>query len=142
MPLATQFRATPPARQSFFSPVSRCTIVQQLEVALLEHGLHGRGQVAMLLLDLAAGYARRAEDLDHLCGVDAPDGGLATVPGHLDAVGVMDEVVEIEPDLVVRRLRTTSRTWATNRGSPYAERPIILYSSPYFGKPRNWVKAV
>jgi hypothetical protein len=42
--------------------------------------------------------------------------------------GVELEMVEVEPERSVRRGRMSLRTWASNDGSPYAARPITLYS--------------
>ena len=81
-------------------PGSLVHVVQQREVALLEHELHRGRQVGVPVLELAPRHARRAEHVDHLLRIDRPERRLAAVPGHLDAFGVVDEVVEVEADLV------------------------------------------
>ena len=52
-PLATQFRATPPARTRFFIPVVLMEIAAQAQHDLLGHGLDAGGEVHVPLLEIA-----------------------------------------------------------------------------------------
>ena len=59
-------------------------------------------------------------------------------------VGLGRQAAHIAPALA-RRDRNALKAQAALivfRGRPYADSPIILYSSPYLGNPRYWVKAV
>jgi len=57
-PLATQLKATPPARQTAFAPVFGGEFLQHAEVNLFEPRLKRGSQVAMALLDRFIGLAR------------------------------------------------------------------------------------
>ena len=77
--------------------------VQEREVVLLQDELDGGGEVHMALLDFRAGLAGLAELLRHFGGEDGAEGRFAALPGHLDALAVMGEVVEVEAALAVAR---------------------------------------
>jgi hypothetical protein len=68
----------------------------QVEVRLLEHRLLRRGDVLVVFRHLAAGLAGRAERLHHPLGEDPTDRRRLVVPGHVDALAVVGEVVQPE----------------------------------------------
>src|SRR5260370_7429668 len=55
-----------------------------------------------MLLDLAAGNARTAKRFGHLAGINGAKCRLAIIPTHVDSLGVMGEVIEIETALLAR----------------------------------------
>ena len=69
-PLATQLRATPPARQRSLRPVTFRGVPGHAQHDLLGHGLDGGGQVHLALGHLGLGLAGRAAEelVDLLAG--------------------------------------------------------------------------
>src|ERR1043166_2484250 len=55
----------------------------------------------MALLQLCSRNPRRAEDLGHFARIQWAQSRFPAFPGHLDAVAMMNKIIEIEPDLVV-----------------------------------------
>ena len=71
-------------------------VVQDVEVDLLEDDLRARRDVRPLPEEVrVVRPAGRAEELDELVGVDAPEHGRA-LPAHLDALAVVEEVGGVE----------------------------------------------
>ncbi len=89
LPLATQLSATPPARQRFFSPVSRGDGASQLEHHLLGHCLDRSGQIHFALGERRFGLARRGAEQRIEARV-----------GHRQP-GAVVEVVQIQPETAV-----------------------------------------
>ncbi len=70
------------------------------EIILLQNRLRRGGQIGVPLLDFRAGLPRLPERFPHLVREHRADRGLAIVPRHRDSLAVMQEVVEVQPDLV------------------------------------------
>ena len=70
--------------------------LQDVEVGLLEHLLQRGGDVVVVARELGVGGPGGAEGLDHPVGEDPPDRRRPLVPGHVDALLVVQEVVEAE----------------------------------------------
>ena len=81
-------------------PCSLVHFVEQREVALFEDELHRGGKVGVMVTELGARGTRRPEDVDHLLRIDRSDDRLAAVPGHLDALAVVHEVIEVQAHLI------------------------------------------
>ena len=76
----------------------------EVEVRLLEHRLERRGDVLVVLRQLAARLARGPERLLHPVGEEPADRRRLLVPRHVDAFLVVHEVVELELEPVAVEL--------------------------------------
>src|SRR5258708_154013 len=75
-------------------------MVEQIEVVFFEHGLNGASEIDVMLLKFTAGNARGTERFGHFVGISGAESWLTAIPAHVDALGVMDEVIEIETALI------------------------------------------
>ncbi len=134
--------AQPPAIASASSRVTRMQRFEQVKERFLVHRLHRARDVHVALLERLVRPARRTQQRLELRRVRAPRRPAIRSPirsrssrGDAGSSRGLGES---------RRLPPAPRSAALRRGSagsPYGASPITLYSSPYAGKPRNWVSA-
>jgi hypothetical protein len=74
--------------------------IQKRKIVLLEHRLNRGGQVSMTLQDFTSRDSWLAEDLPHPAGKNRANYGLTSLPGHVYALCVMSEVIEIQAALI------------------------------------------
>src|SRR5690348_11988904 len=74
--------------------------IQKREIVFFKHRLYRRCKITVLLQNFGAWNPGRTEDLLHFRREKLLESWLAGVPAHVDAIGVMSEIIKIETTLI------------------------------------------
>ena len=125
-PVRDAVHAAPAGKAEFAHPGPPVEAAQDVERGLLVDDLERVGEVLMVRRELLVGVAGGAEQIGHRVRVDAAERGVALVPLHLDAVGPVAEVVEVELERAARHQIHQLADLLDARGLPVWREPHHL----------------
>jgi hypothetical protein len=114
-------------------------VPEHMDRGVFEHGLQGRRDRLMRVVERFVGPARGSEQGLELRREHAPNRGRAIIPGHLDAVGPMAEIRQVQREAslvaeVYQRLERLDEPWlSVGSESHYLELIAIIREPKVLG---------